>query len=150
MAMINPFDDVNWRPDENKLRSFGRSMLLGFSGLSVLVLVLNLFHLPLDESVAIPAVLFLAGVFFFLVSRLGAPVALPFYWVWYALAGAIGIVMANLLLLLFFYVFFTVFAVLFRIASGRDPLSLGKDPNVRTWWRNRVGKRDLKSYFKQY
>ena len=150
MTMINPFDDVNWRPDEEELRSFGRSMLLGFSGLSLLVLVLNLSRLPLDESVAIPAVFFLIGVFFFLVSKLGAPVALPFYWVWYALAGAIGIVVANFLLLLFFYVFFTGFAVVFRIASGRDPLSLKKDSNVRTWWRNRAGKRNLKSYFKQY
>ena len=148
--MINPFDDVNWRPNEKDLRSFGRSMLLGFSGLSILAFVLNISRLPLDESVPIPAVLFLVGVFFFLVSRLGTPVALPFYWVWYALAGSIGIVVANLLLLLFFYVFFSGFAVVFRIVSGRDPLSLKKDPNVRTWWRDRVGKRNLKSYFKQY
>ena len=148
--MINPFAEVNWRPDNAELRSFGRSMLLGFSSLSTLVLLLNLCRLPFDESIAFPATLFLAGVFFFLISRLGAPVALPFYWAWYGLAGAIGIIMANLMLALFFYVFFSGFAVLFRMVSGRDPLILEKDPNARTWWRERNVKRELKSYFKQY
>ncbi len=148
--MINPFDDINWHPDNAELRSFGRTMLLAFSALSAFLLAVNLFRFPLNESLTIPSAFFLVGVFFCLVSMLGVPVALPFYWGWNFFAGIIGLVLGNLMLLLFFYVFFSGFAVLFRVGTGRDPLALTKDPNARTWWRERVAKRNLKSYFKQY
>jgi len=148
--MINPFLETNWRPGGKDIRNFGRSMLIGFSAVSTVFLVVNLFRVPFDEAVAVPASIFLAGVFFFLVSKLGVAVAKPFYLLWHFLAACIGIVMANLLLMTFYYLFFSVFAVLFRVSTGRDPLRLKKDPNRRSWWFERRGERDLKSYFKQY
>ena len=148
--MINPFAETNWRPGKKEIREFGRSMLIGFSVVALVFLTVNLLSGPFDEAVAVPASIFLVGVLFFLISKTGLAAASPFYILWHFLAACIGVIVANTLLILFYYLAFSVFAVLFRATTGRDPLNLKKDPNRRTWWAERPPAPAPKTYFKQY
>jgi len=148
--MINPFAETNWNPGAKEIKAFGRSMMIGCSAISLVFLAINLLTRPFDEAVAVPASIFLAGILFLLISKMGVAVAKPFYLLWHFLAACLGIVVANTLLILFYYFAFSLFAVIFRTTTGRDPLRLRKDPNRRSWWFDRPPKRPLKSYFKQY
>ena len=148
--MINPFKEINWHPERSDILSFGRSMLIGFTAIALFFLAVNLFKSPLSQVATFPVSLFFAGVCLYLISNIGTPIAKLFYFVWYGAAATIGIVVANLLLALFYYLFFSIFAVLFRNATGRDPLALKKNPNRKSWWIATEEDRELKRYFKQY
>ncbi|NOY75755.1 MAG: hypothetical protein GXP32_08185 [Kiritimatiellaeota bacterium] len=148
--MINPFKEINWKPDEAAISAYGRTMLMGFAIIAGLLFLVGIFRNPFDEAVATPLVVFLAGFFIYALSRLGADVCKPVYLVWHFLAACLGIVVANLMLFLFFYLVFAPFALLARWTTGRDPLALKKDPERKTYWIDAKPQRDLKSYFKLY
>jgi hypothetical protein len=148
--MINPFKEMNWKPGEDDILAYGRSMLIGFSVIAALFLVVGLFSQPFDEVVATPMVIFLIGFFIYVLSHLGSDVCKPVYFVWHFLAACLGIVVANLMLFLFFYLFFSPIAILARWTTGRDPLKLRKDPEAKTFWIDAKPLRPLKSYFKLY
>ena len=146
--MINPFQEINWNPGQAEIRTFGRSMLIGFTVISIVFLAVNYFNNT--GSYTVPAVIFFTGIILYIISYLGRAVALPFYIVWHLIGASIGIIVANLLLGIFYYLFFSVFAVLFRVLSGRDPLMLKKDLNRKSWWLKVDREKELKSYFRQY
>jgi uncharacterized membrane protein len=148
--MINPFKEINWRPDDDALVAYGRSMLIGFSIIAALVFVFGLFRNPFDQAIATPMVVFLIGFFIYALSRLGSEVCKPVYLVWHFLAACVGIVVANLVLLLFFHLVFTPIAIIARWTTGRDPLCLRKDPEKKTFWVDAKPPKSLKSYFKLY
>jgi len=148
--MINPFTEINWHPEEKDILSFGRSMLVGFLSIATILLVVNLFMGSLREALPIPISIFISGITLYLISRLGVTVATPFYLIWFFLSALIGIIVANLLLALFYYIFFSLFAVIFRSISGRDPLTLNKDSNKKSWWVKVPNNKSLKRYFNQY
>jgi len=148
--MINPYAEINWKPERKDILSFGRSMLIGFAVISTLFLIVNLCRVPFNQAFKVPAVLFSVGAILYLISHLGVTAAKPFYLLWFFLAATIGIIISNLLLALFFYLFFSVFAVIFRSVTGRDPLALKKDPEKKSWWISISGEKSLKRYFKQY
>ena len=148
--MINPFAEINWNPEKKDIQSFGKSMLIGFPAIAVIFLVINLFRMPFEEAIQFPIYLACAGGVLFIIAYIGGPPAKVFYFIWFALAATIGVVIANLLLALFYYLFFSVFAVIFRTLSGRDPLTVKKDPSKKSWWVKISGEKSLKSYFKQY
>ena len=146
--MINPFTEIDWNPGEEQLRTFGRSMLIGFSIIALIFLAVDIYQGSSEYTTSV--VIFFAGVLLYVISYLGRVVALPFYILWHLLGASIGIVVANLLLGIFYYLFFSVFAVMFRILSGRDPLMLKKDVNRKSWWLKISRAKELKSYFRQY
>jgi hypothetical protein len=148
--MINPFTEINWHPEEKDILSFGKSMLIGFTAIASLFLIINIFRAPLGDALPFPVSIFIVGIILYFISRLGITVAKPFYLACFFLSALIGIVIANLLLSLFYYVFFSIFAILFRSLSGRDPLTLKKDSNKKSWWIKVEDNKSLKSYFKQY
>jgi hypothetical protein len=148
--MINPFAEINWNPEKKDILSFGKSMLIGFSAISSIFLVINLFRLPIEEAIQLPLYIFGVGGVLFIIANIGGVPAKVFYFIWFALAATIGVVISNLLLAMFYYLFFSVFAVIFRTLSGRDPLTVKKDPSKKSWWVKVSGEKSLKSYFKQY
>ncbi len=148
--MINPFTEINWQPEKKDIISFGRSMLIGFTVISTIFLIVNLFIIPFNEALYWPTLLFSVGALLYLISNAGVTIAKPFYLVWFFLSATIGIMVSNLLLTMFYYLFFSVFAVIFRLTTGRDPLKLKKDLNKKSWWVEIKEEKSLKRYFKQY
>lgn len=148
--MINPFKEMNWRPNEDDILAYGRSMLIGFSVIAALFFIVGLCRQPFDEAVPTPMVIFLVGFFIYVLSHLGAGVCKPVYYVWHFLAACVGIVIGNLMLFLFFLLFFSPIAILARWTTGRDPLKLRKDPEAKTFWIDAKPRGSLKSYFKLY
>ncbi len=147
--MINPFKEINWRPDEAETRKFGLTVLVGFAVISVLIVLGS--HAGMEKfsnALDISTYLLSAGIIIFAVSYLAPAAARPLYLIWFFVAACIGIVVSNLILMLFFYLVFTPIALLMRL-FGRDPLKLKKSPDLSNW-DSCKRKTDLKRYYRQY
>ena len=146
--MLNPFKEVNWNPDTAALRTFARSLVIGFPCIAVAFLLAGLlagkgwnisFALKLGGFGAA------AGVLFYAVPV----IAKPFYIVWYALACCIGLVVGNVLLGLIFYVLVTGIALVRRF-FGSQPIRKTPDPQAKTYWLAAAPPLNLKRYFSQF
>ncbi len=145
--MINPYKHVNWSPDTRALRNFAKSLMIGFPVLALLVLLAGrFFHgtWSLDFANRLGGAGLAAGILFWLVPVL----ARPFYLVWYALSCAIGLVVSNLLLGLFYYTMFTATGIL-RRTLGKSPVQSGLDRAASTYWIEAPPQPEPKSYFHQ-
>ena len=146
--MINPFKEINWKPDEADTRKFGLTVLVGFVVISILIALGG--HFGVEKFAKLPDIsiyLLSAGIIIFTLSYLAPSLAKPLYLVWFFIAACIGIVISNLILMLFFYLIFTPIGILMRM-SGRDPLRL-RAPTTTNWIAYRA-KSDLKRYYRQY
>ncbi len=150
--MINPFKEVNWTPDGDELRKFGWTILVGFSFLAVLLMLFRMvgFRGFAAMGFRIPCLLLCGGAVVLLVSHTARPLALPLYRCWFFLSCCVGIVVSNLILLMFFYLFFSPFAVVFRLFTGRDPLCLRKPARCDSYWHEVQDGRPLENYLRQY
>lgn len=144
--MINPFLEINWSPQRNDIRSFGKVFCISALCLSIFM-VLFFKEASFGKTVSFYAVVF--GVLIFILSFLLPTVVVPFYLLWHFISACIGIVVSNLLLTLFYYCIFSPFAIIGRVFSGRDPLTIRKS-DKKSYWVNVVAKDDLRRYFKQY
>lgn len=147
--MINPFKEINWKPDRAELRKFGWSLIIGFP-----IIALIFFSVAAITAQALPSPRFFlllggigAGVG--LVSLLVPALAKPFYTIWYGFAGCVGIVMANLLFMLLYYGLFTPFGLFMRLIK-RDALDLKRDRDATTYWKDAPPERPATHYFRQY
>lgn len=146
--MVNPFKEVNWNPDTAALRTFARSLVIGFPCIAVAFLLAGFlagkgwnlsFALKLGGFGAVAGVLFYA-----------APgIAKPSYIVWYALACCIGLVVGNVLLGLIFYLLVTGIGLLKRL-GGRQ--AIRKSPNLEasTYWVDAPPAPEPKRYYRQF
>ena len=75
--------------------------------------------------------------------------ARPLYYVWYALAACVGLVMANLLFAALFYGLFAPLGWLMRLA-GRDPLCLRFRRGQDSYWAEAEPPPPVAQYFRQY
>lgn len=145
--MINPFKDIQWKPDVHERRKFGRSLIIGFPILAVLFALLDWWRS--GQVGMFPVWVGLigagAGVLFVLVPWL----AKPFYVVWFFLACCIGIVVSNLLLAVFFYLVVTPTALVLRMI-GRDRLHRRLEADRATYWRDIENTGDPKDYYRQF
>lgn len=146
--MINPYQEVEWNPDHAQLRAFGKSLMIGFPCLALVLLVI----LRLKNGVWNPHLPMImtgcgltAGILFRLIPR----VAKPFYWIWYAVACCIGLIITNFILGVVYYFIITAYATVMR-AFGRDLLCRKPDPNAKTYWRDAASPDDPREYYKQY
>jgi len=92
--MINPFAETNWNPDTAARRAFGRSLVIGFPILSLLLLLLKRW-----QSGAWPMWPYWVaaiGVAVGLLCWALPAIAKPIYLVWYGFGCSMGIVVANL------------------------------------------------------
>jgi len=143
--MINPFQEINWRPTDKDMERFGKVIFAG-----AVVVALGCFWLSGGAGVLGPYLILFIGFAVFFLAMLAPRAALPFYYLWFFLSACIGTVVANLLMLLFFYLVFTPFAWAARTISGRDPLHLKKNPAANSYWVEKTAEPELKRYLKQY
>jgi len=147
--MINPFLQINWMPDNAEIKKFGRSILIG---LLIIGFLIGLFSFYRTGATAWRPTLILpmTGIIVFILSSLAPKAALPLYYIWFLIAACIGIVISNILLTAFYYLFFSPFSVIIHKLSGYDPLKLKKNIERKTYWFEHKPRKDLKSYYKQY
>ena len=149
--MVNPFSEINWKPDRKAVKAFGKTVL----AVSVVVAPLAFgLHAWIESEGAkgffgflsrLFSVFFLLGLASFLVPAIGKTI----YKVWYFLAACIGLVVTNALLLLFFFAFFTPIALFMRFIARRDPLAL-KPPPGETMWTDHSEPLSVARYYRQY
>jgi hypothetical protein len=146
--MLNPFKDVDWKPNRAKRREFARSLIIGFPCVAVVLLVLGWvrtgawnFHGPLVVGGV--------GVGLGLIFWAMPGIARPFYCVWYAVACAIGLVMGNVLLGLVFFLFFTAIGWAKR-TMGKQALQRTPDKQAASYWVDVKGAEDPRSYYRQF
>ena len=147
--MINPFKEINWKPDGAELRKFAISLMIGFPIISI---VFFLVKWAKGGELPEPRFFFLLGgigAAVGLVSFLVPPIAKILYPVWYGLAACIGIVLANLLFTLLFYVLFGPLGLFMRLI-GRDPLNLKFKRGTASYWVDAPPPRPATHYFRQY
>ena len=148
--MVNPFREVNWRPDLAERRKFAKSLAIGFPCIALFLLFIGWIgkgqwdvNLVLALWLAGSGVL--AGACFWLLPQ----IARPFYAAWYFLACCIGIVVGNLLLAGFYYLIFTPFGLVKRLA-GKPAIVKRFDKNAKTYWREAQTTNDPARYYKQF
>ena len=114
---------INWKPDVRERRKFGVAMLVGFGLISVLL------YLKTQFTAAYVCALIASVVGGIGLS--GTAMALPFYWLWMAVAFVMGNIMSRVILSLFYYLIMTPIALLMRL-MGRDKLALKSE--AATYW----------------
>src|SRR4051812_33205883 len=131
--MINPFTETNWNPDTAARRAFGRSLVIGFPILSLLLLLIKRW-----QSGAWPMWPYWVagiGVAVGLLCWVLPALAKPIYVVWYGFGCSIGIVVANLGVCVIYYLIFTPAGLILR-ALGKDPLERRYQPQATTYWKD--------------
>lgn len=145
--MVNPFKDVNWKPDLAERRKFGWVLFIGFLILNALLRGAT--YLQWIEPKPGLMAAFVVGQFLGLLCGLVPWIAKPFYVVWYCFGCSIGIVMSNLLLSAFYYLVVTPTGLIMR-ALGRDPMKRSLDRAARSYWHDAEKSVDPKRYFRQF
>ena len=145
--MINPFTQVNWRPKTLELRSFAKSLLIGFPVIALVFLLWHFFRQG-TWSFTLPLKIAGFGAGAGLLFLLLPAVARPFYCVWYAVSCAIGLVVSNVLLGGFYYTVFTIVGILRRML-GTSPIQRGPIPGASTYWIDAPPAPEASRYFSQ-
>ena len=147
---MNPFKEIRWRPTRSGMIGFGKTMAIGFSVIGAIVYAADRFGSDPAADLFVPLVLAGCGLFVGLVSYIAPKLALPIYYIWHVAGATVGIVVSNLLLTLFYYLMLTPVALIYRAASGKDPLRLERRSERGTEWIDRKGPDSMAQYLKQY
>jgi len=148
--MINPFKEINWQPGSTDLHKFARSLVIGFPVIAVVFFLAKWFKAGALPDTAFFLKLGGIGAAVGVVCWLVPAIARPLYYVWYALAACIGVVMANLLFALLFYGLFAPLGLIMRLI-GRDPLNLHwQKRTVTTHWIDAEPSPPPSRYFRQF
>ena len=145
--MLNPFSEINWKPDRGERREFARSLMLGFPLMALVFLAIARGYTgtwPLW-----PTWLGCGGFAVGVLLWIAPPLAWPVYAAWNAIGGVIGFVVGNLLLVLVFYLVITPIGLLLRLA-GKDPLERRVDRSASTYWKDAEKPMDARGYFRQF
>jgi hypothetical protein len=145
--MINPFQEIDWKPDVAAIRKFGMSLTIGATILLFAFFWLWVFADSSRRFCEVFASVFVVVLFIGLVVTMLPKASRPIYLVWYFLGACVGTVISNTILIAFYYCFFSVIAVVMRMA-GRDPLQL-KRPRTDSMWQEHKPK-ELARYYRQY
>jgi hypothetical protein len=143
--------ELDWTPDEKKLRQFGFIAFAGFGGLALLayfeVLVFS-FGLGQARPWVAGGLASLGGLAA-LFSLIHPRANLPIYVGLSVVAFPIGFVLSYLIMGTLFYLIITPVGLFFKL-TGRDPLYRKFDPEVESYWVEASAERDRESYFKQF
>ena len=147
--MINPFKEINWKPDSVELRKFAWSLLIGFPCIAILFFLAKWIKTHALPDAQFFVMLGGVGAAVGLVCLLISAIARLLYPIWYFLAACIGIVMANLI---FMFLFFGIFAPmgLFMRLVGRDPLNLKWKRSAASYWFDVPPPPPASQYFRQF
>jgi hypothetical protein len=145
--MMNPFHEVNWKPSHAELRTFGRSLMIGFPIIASVLFVftaLKTWSLPVWP-------LWLAGIGFAIgaISRAVPAIAPPFYHLWYAFGCSMGFIVTNVIISAIYYFVFAPIGLALR-ATGRDPMERKFLPPETTYWKDAEKITNADRYFRQF
>jgi len=146
--MVNPFKEVNWNPGLREKRRFALSLIIGCPALALALLIMGrLGHgsWRLQGPTVIASIGVCIGSFLWIVPSL----ALPCYRAVYFIACCIGIVVSNVLLIIFFYGILTPIGLLLRLC-GRVPIQKGLAPQVKSYWKEIDRKTPVTQYYRQF
>lgn len=146
--MINTFESINWKPEESDLKSFARTLFIGSIIIAILFFLYNYSSSPTYKALPIATYIFSFGCIIAVLSNIAPKVISPVYFIWYVIGAAVGAIISNCLLLLFFYLFFSPFSMVLRFVSKRDPLQLKRKTSSN--WQDCKEMKDKRQYFKQY
>ena len=150
--------DVDWNPDNKKLKEFGWVSVIGFSVIGFLFLptVRWLHGLGGEEAVAwvgwnwkISQVLLGVGLVIWVLSLISTKLVRPVYIAWMALAFPIGWTISHIVLGLLYFLMFTPMALVFRLI-GRDALERQIDKQADSYWIHRQGSLPSSRYVRQF
>lgn len=146
--MVNPFKEVNWNPGLRERRKFAFSLVIGFPCIAVVVLLLGLlrgkgWNLPLAAMIGGGGLA--VGLLLWALPQ----ITRPFYVGWYFAACCVGLVVANLMLAIVFFVLVTGLGLLMR-AVGRRPVRKTFDRGAATYWQDAEPVDDPQRYYRQF
>ncbi len=145
--MMNPFKEVNWNPDADARRSFGKSLMIGFPIIAAVLLLFNL--VKTHQLVTWPLMLGGIGFGVGLLCRVVPAIAKPFYYVWYCIGCSMGMIVTNTIIAAIYYLVFAPIGFLLR-ATGKDPMEREFLPSDQTYWKDAEKITDSERYFRQY
>jgi hypothetical protein len=146
--MINPYADINWRPDRQDCRAFAKSVVIGFPMIAVTFAVLVRWQTGVWAEW--PWWLGVIGFTLGVVCGLCPPFAKLVYVAWHALGGAVGFVVSNLLLVATFYLIVTPIGLVLRCV-GKDPLERRIDRDAQSYWKDEEKRvDDAQEYFRPF
>ncbi len=146
--MLNPFQEINWRPDSTERRKFAVSLVIGFPCVATVVLLVQ--RWPNGAWNFSPALtLATAGVALGAVLWAFPQIARPFYVVWYGLACAIGFVTGNALLAAVYFLLVTPTGWVRRLL-GKPSFSKTFDRRATTYWRDAPKPAPAARYYRQF
>ena len=146
--MVNPFRDVNWSPGRRERRRFAASLMIGLPMVAGVLLVagrLSRGDTSATMSLAVGGGGFTLGLLLWCLPNL----AWPFYLVWHGIACALGLVIANLMLVAVYLLLVTPTGWAVRLGR-RSAIRKGIDPGASSYWREAPPPDDPVQYYRQF
>ena len=143
---------VNWKPNERQLRTFG--LICGVVGAVLGVLTLwrgSIFGIGLEIARAreVSYFLFAAATICAVLALTKAGAFWPLYVLATAISLPIGFVLSYAVLGVLFYLVVTPYGLIFRLL-GRDALNRRFDRSAPSYWLRRTRVTDISRYYRQY
>ena len=139
--------DIDWNPDQKKLKQFGWISLVGFG---VIGLVAGWkFGLFAQQKMTVPGVLWGIGILSAILAMVKPTFLKPLYYVLTAISAVIGPIVATVIMALIYYLVFLPLGLVFKM-MGRDELHRTVDPDAKTYWAPEPEEQEPKRYFRQY
>ena len=145
--MINPFREVNWKPDLAGRRAFAKSIAIGLPLLALVLGALGWFrtHTWPVWTLWLAGVGAASGIMLWLLPQ----IARPFYIVWNGLGCCIGFIVGNAAVTTIYLLVVTPIGFLLRL-FGRDPLQRRFERERESYWEDAEKTGDAERYFRQH
>jgi len=139
--------DIDWKPDQKKLKQFGIISLFGFGAIGA-ILGFRLGWFANDEWL-IPGILWGIGVVSAILAFVQPALLKPTYLILTAISAVIGPIVATVILGAVFLLVFLPIGMIFRL-MGRDELHRKTLPDAPSYWGDKPPSQDSTRYFRQY
>ena len=140
--------DIDWKPNDRKLRQFAVASLVGFPLIGFMITrVFSVFggQAPAN-TILVGAII---GAMICVIGLAFPRAAFPIYVALVALALPIGLVLSFILIPLIYYGVFAPVALGLKLC-GKDPMRRDLTPTDGTYWQKRKPTPPPSQYFKQY